>query len=363
MLLCALALGAGCGVEKPYLPDGRASLVIMVVDTSGIIPGSVTGEPYLIDSTEVRLQARNQELYATSRTNADGTTVFENLDAGTYSVFARREMRIENNDKLFTGSFEVSVDADQTTADTMYVKLITASKLMINEINYCGSCASTFYFYDQYVELYNAAADTMYLDGIILTRQQQIKDPEMELKDYVTAIYAFQFPGTPVTGRQYPIYPKQFVLIAADAIDHRAYCPTAQDLSHADWECFNPLGNDYDVLNVPNINSVMPGVATDYLINLSHNAVVIAKGESYSFDADGHMLIPLTDVIDGVEYNGNPAYSKEMTVRVDAGFAGVGITRYSAQSTERRELGLDTNDSTFDFMNLLHPTPGYYHSF
>jgi hypothetical protein len=51
---------------------------------------------------------------------------------------------------------------------------------------------------------------------------------------------------------------------------------------------------------------------------------------------------------------------KTMTARVDAGFAGIGITRYSGQSTERREEGVDTNNSTFDFVNLPHPTPGYY---
>jgi hypothetical protein len=50
-----------------------------------------------------------------------------------------------------------------------------------------------------------------------------------------------------------------------------------------------------------------------------------------------------------------------MTVRIDAGFAGIGVLRYSGYSTERRELGLDTNDSTFDFLNLVHPTPGFFH--
>jgi len=358
-----VALFGACGIEKPYLPDGRASLVIMVADTSGIILGSVTGEPFFIDSTEVRLQARNQEYNVASETNVDGAAVFENLNAGTYSVFARREMRIENNDKLFTGSFDVSISADQTTADTVFVKLITASKLMINEINYCGSCASTYYFYDQYLELYNAAEDTMYLDGMIVTRNYAVSgDVDLEPLDYVRATYAYQFPGTPVTGREHPIYPQQFVVIATDAIDHRPYCPSAQDLSHSDWEMFNPLGNDYDNLNVPNLMNIMSNKTTDFLINLVHNAIVLAIGTEYAMDAEGHLMIPITNVVDGVEWASNLGSTKELTRRVDAGFAGIGITRYSGQSVERRELGLDTNDSTFDFTNLLHPTPGYFHS-
>ena len=46
---------------------------------------------------------------------------------------------------------------------------------------------------------------------------------------------------------------------------------------------------------------------------------------------------------------------------VYAGFAGLGNSKYSGQSTERRELGLDTNDSTFDFELSARPTVGYSH--
>jgi hypothetical protein len=48
-----------------------------------------------------------------------------------------------------------------------------------------------------------------------------------------------------------------------------------------------------------------------------------------------------------------------MTIRVDAGFGGVGLTRYSGYSIERKEPGFDTNNSTVDFVNLTRPTPGY----
>jgi len=359
-LACLGAIISSCGVDKPFLPDGRASLVVMVADTSGIVPGSVKGVPFFLDSTEVRIQARSQVFVDAQITSADGIANFDHLDTGVYSIFARREMVIENNEKLFTGSFEITVRGDSTKADTVIVKLIAASQLMINEASYCGSCASTFYFYDQYIELYNASADTMYLDGLIITRQVSTLDPEMETRDYVRAIYAFQFPGVPLTGREHPIMPRQFVVVATDAVDHRPYCPSAQDLSHADWEMFNPLGNDYDNLNVPNLVSITTKTQ-DYLINLVHDAVVLAVGTEYNIDADNYMRIPVKNVVDGIEWSSNPSIAKELTRRIDAGFAGVGVTRYSGYSVERRELGLDTNDSTFDFMNLIHPTPGYFH--
>jgi hypothetical protein len=183
----------------------------------------------------------------------------------------------------------------------------------------------------------------------------------MEQKDYTRATYAFQFPGTPVTGREYPIQSKQIMVVAADAVDHRPYCANSIDLSHADWEFFNALGNDYDNPAVPNVSSITDKT-TDFLINLGHNGVVLATGEEWTIDADDDVRIPIKNVIDGVEYSSNPSAAKQMTVRIDAGYAGVGMLRYSGASTERRELGLDTNDSTFDFLNLVHPTPGFFHA-
>jgi hypothetical protein len=151
-------------------------------------------------------------------------------------------------------------------------------------------------------------------------------------------------------------------VIAADAIDHSVYCSKSIDLSNADWECFNPLGSDYDNPVVPNLVSIHPTKGTDYLINLSHNGVVIASGEEYSFfeyeEDKIHILLPIHTVIDGVEYAFSSSVQKELTVRVDAGFAG-GCVKYSGESTERGVLGLDTNDSSFDFITIPDPTPGY----
>jgi hypothetical protein len=186
----------------------------------------------------------------------------------------------------------------------------------------------------------------------------------MDTNDFVRAIAAFQFPGTPVTGRQHPILPKEYIVIAADAIDHSIWASNAIDLSGADWECFNPLGSDYDVPGVPNIVNIMPGRTLDYMINLSHNAVVIATGEEYGFetyDNGTRLTLPLYTVIDGVEYGSSADVTKELTARVDAGWAGIGNSKYSAQSVERREIGVDTNNSIFDFVLTKPSTPGWSH--
>lgn len=362
ILLVATAVFCGCGEDMPGIPEGNGFISVVVVDTSGLTPGGTPGVPVALDSVEVRLKSRSHEFNTVGYTASDGTVSFENLVSGWYEIFARREFLIENNKKNFTGGFDYHLWADERLDSTVMVNLIATSDLMINEIFYAGSDYSSFYFYDQFVELYNASEDTLYLDGIILTRQAQTAYPDQDEVPFVRAIYAYQFPGTPVTGRQYPILPGQLVVIAGDAVDHSQWCAKSIDLSGADWECFNPLSSDYDNPDVPNLVNINTDSKVDYMINLSHNGVVIATGESYEQqprETTDYILIPIETVLDGVEYATNTTATKELTQRVDAGFAGLGCTKYSGQSTERRVLGLDTNDSSFDFMLTTKPTPGW----
>jgi hypothetical protein len=366
LLACALAV-SGCSNEKPSDPDGEGIISIVIVDTTGTIPGSTPGEPAVVEGAIVSLQAKTHE-YVTTADAEDGVADFSGLPAGEYMMFARRELPIGAQKKVFTGFIDVVVPGPEMVADTIYVSTVTVNALMINEIYYCGGDYSKFYFFDQFVEIYNSSEDTLYLDGCILTRNFPSDREDIEDIDYVRAIYAFQFPGTPVTGREHPILPGQLVVVAADAVDHSLYA-NAVDLSGADWEFFNPLGSDYDVPGVPNVVSVHPESGTDFMINLSHNAVVFATGEEFWYESyinsAGYerirIALPLYTVIDGVEYATNSDATKELTSRVDAGFAGLGCTKYSLQSTERREWGLDVNNSTFDFILLPSPTPGWSH--
>jgi hypothetical protein len=369
--LCAMTLfAAGCGMERPEEPDGAGGIQVMVTDTSGAF-GGAAGEPFPVDSASVSLQGRTSVYNAAGLTDETGSISFDRLAAGSYSVFVRREVKTGLGKKVLTGFGDVAVRGADVVHEKVLVKSVLVSDLMISEVFYAGSCGSSFYFYDQYVEVYNAAADTLFLDNVIVTRQAQVKDPELETRDYTRAIYAFQLHGT---GRQYPIAPGQYAVIAADAINHKQFCVNSPNLSLTNpnlsrapgepyklYETFNALGNDYDVPGVPNFDNIMPGRTTDLLINLSHNAIVIAEGGVYPIDESNYLCIPIEKVIDGVEYASNPyVTTKEMTVRIDAGFAGVGIEKYGAKSTERREPGLDTNNSTFDFVVIPYATPGYY---
>jgi hypothetical protein len=114
---------------------------------------------------------------------------------------------------------------------------------------------------------------------------------------------------------------------------------------------------------VVNVIKERPG---DFLINLVHNFVILADGTGYyrgEVNDSGvpYIHIPIETILDGVEYSTNSDKLKELTTRVDAGFAGVGIPKYSGISIERRTPGFDTNNSRLDFVNIKPPTPGWQH--
>lgn len=361
---------SGCGEDMPSIPDGEGYLEVMVADTSGFFPGSTGEELYSVFDAEIHFTARGHEYNVVTTTDINGMAYFPDLPTGDYTVFATSSVELGESDKVFTGGGDYRVIGNESVKDTVLLSLIKSSDLMINEIFYCGSENSSFYFYGQYCELYNASADTMYLDGMIITRQRPVEaDIEDPPPDYVRAIYAYQFPGTPVTGKEYPIAPGEIILIAADAMDHTMWAERSVDLSGADWETYNAQKYDYDNPDVPNLSSVNPDRGPDWLISLAHDGVVLATGENWYLEdyvnSAGYpavqIIIPLDDVIDGVEYSSSSEYTKELTRRIDAGFAGLGTSKYSAMSTERIELGLDTNDSTFDFITMERPTPGYHY--
>ena len=65
--------------------------------------------------------------------------------------------------------------------------------------------------------------------------------------------YIFQFPGSPGE-TNHPIRPGQFMVLAVDAVDHKALFPGSVDLSRADWEFYNQFSpEDIDNPSVPNL--------------------------------------------------------------------------------------------------------------
>ncbi len=372
--LCCLCIFFACTKEMPTARDGELqyNLVVSCTDTTGIVPFNAVLGYRPLDGAKVTLFS--QSYYETQGkakqyvgyTDQNGQVAFEGLAASKYNMIVEKEIIIEDTIRA-RGTKIAEIFESTQKPDTVYAALsaIPAS-IVINEIYYCGPVNKAFYFYDQFVELYNTSDHIVYLDGLIVCRALQKQHPTMETNDFVQVIYVFQFPGEPKTGREYPLYPGEFAVIAQDAYDHSQYIKTAVDLSDADWEFFDPYGGDIDS-PPPNVTNILPEHTVDFMINLAHNAVVLADGSDWYYGETSesgryqYVHIPIETVIDAVEYSSNSESTKELTTRLDAGFAGIGMTKYSGQSVERRVAGEDTDNSTIDFVILETPTPGYQH--
>jgi hypothetical protein len=364
-----------CARQAPTETDGSLSLRLIVADQSGLIPVKESLGYAPVAGAKAELKSRNYyESPSTPKTyhavsDSDGVVLFSGLPLGEYTLTVQKTVPIVDpkgdEDSITVRGNKIVSLFEPAVTDTVKAKLASKSALVINEIYYAGPKNNAYYFYDQFVELYNSADTTVYLDGLILCRGRGYHNPKMDSLDYVQVIYVYQFPGVPKTGRDYPVAPHQFVVIAQDAIDHSQFIKTALDLSNADWEFYNPYYSEIDN-PAPNVVNAIPDNSTDFMINLVHDFVILADGSDYypgEVSEYGYQYyhVPIRTVLDGVEYSANPNKLKELTNQVDAGFAGVGISKYSGKSTERRRPGFDTNNSSLDFIVLDHPTPGYSH--
>ena len=218
-----------------------------------------------ISGITVRLQRSGSvESSRIAETDAQGTVQFDGLLEGLYSASAERPLttselaRLNAEDRgasVFAGGAQAVVSPPASR--TVDVALVGARRgsLVISELfNYVG--LSPTYPHGNYLEVYNNADTTAYLDGIALFNTSTFyhttwwadcpvyaairTDPQR-----LWANWMLIFPGS---GRDHPIRPGEAKVIAMDAINHRAASGMEgmQDLSLADFE---EIGTDSDTDN------------------------------------------------------------------------------------------------------------------
>lgn len=357
VLCTVLALWwSGCAQEAPVAHDGDARLtVIGMWDPTG-------RDSAYVPLPSAKVIITSEYGMRTYQSDLTGVLILDHLPASTYGVSVRRAHPDDPNIQLVGATLGLPLTPGFMFVDTVRTKPISSTGISINEIYSAGPVNSIFFFFDQYIELYNASDSVRYLDGMIIMRvsgNNEGKGPgadEGDDGDIDGVTYAFKFPGYP--GEQnYPIQPRQFVVLASDGTDHRNVVSTSYDLSHADWEFYNQFSpEDIDNPNVPNLINIRSDRTVDFLINLVSDVIVLANGRD-SVWQDG---IDIPTVVDGVEYKGTapPATRKTLDSRIDRGYV-LTPPRYSGRSIQRREPGSDTNDSLIDFEILSKATPGY----
>ncbi|MBI5474761.1 MAG: DUF4876 domain-containing protein [Ignavibacteriae bacterium] len=352
----SLILVAGCAENPPSMVDGNGTLYLIAVwdSTDGAVPNAP-----LLPMSFAKVIILSEYGLMIRETDGNGILFLDMLPATTYTLSARKPNPNRPNMQIVGSKLDVLVSAGAIRRDTVFGQSFSSTGIAINEVYACGPVNSVFYFYDQYIELYNGSDSLRYLDGMMVMRfsgNGAGKGPggdEGDDGDIDGATYEFKFPGVPGE-RNYPIAPRQFVVLAQDAVNHSTSCAGAIDLTRANWEFYNQFsGSDIDNPNVPNLINMRSSHTTDFFLSVTNDVVVVSAGRDSNY-VDG---IDIVDVIDGVEYQTSSNLLKTLDRRVDRGFA-LSPGSYSGKSMQRREPGSDTNDGIIDFEILNVPTPG-----
>ena len=357
VILCVSAAFLSCTKTMPVTTEGSAVLRL-----------SVVGDTALQSAGPVYVPLKNAKVILSSEygvmikfTDAEGNLKLDGIASSTYSISARL-IHPTMPSVLLVGTIkDQAIVSGKTYADTIHAEQVANTGIAINEIYCSGPINSIYFFYDQFIELYNYSEETRYLDGMMVMRvsgnsDAGLKGPgadEGNDGDIDGVTYVFKFPGKPGE-MNHPFYPKTFAVLATSALNHKNTVSTSIDLSHADWEFYNQFSiSDFDNPMVPNLINMRSDRTTDFLINLVSDVIVLSSGVD-SVWQDG---IDITSILDGVQYKSSTTSSKTLDSRVDKSFM-LSPPRYGGQSMQRREPGGDSNDAMSDWEIIPAPTPG-----
>lgn len=286
-----------------------------------------------LNNFPVVIKSERSLRYDTLYTNANGTVVFNNLDRGVYLISSFRKFS-ENEMQAFTGvarvvAFNGTIGSFQLNAGggNASIQLAAGSfgSLLLKQLYYVGSGTQGASTRDQFVEIYNNTADTLYADSLYFGSALGINTKYIDLTPattpYILAdtrqydwtksliptgapalgtnantsfVYANNLFRIPGNGKTYPVAPGTSIIIAASAVNHKAPYVAANgsgvtvanpdltvDLSTADFEVYLrgliPIPSPTDIDNpAPNLQLIKV-TGTDLTLSLQRNGFFIFK--------------------------------------------------------------------------------------
>jgi hypothetical protein len=271
-----VALGAGAClsgtelVSPPYQPPHPITLLFRP-DSTDAASAAALGWTRGIPTVQVTLTSLDSAGSVTQvlQGSDSGTLLLDQLQPGHYLVEASRWLTDSERFKLASGDdalgFVARTTFNTATASGQLPVPILASRrhgLVISEwaFNVAAFVGTNTYYYGGFIELYNNADTTVYLDGLTIAQGLVYEYDYPNFPCHATAPLTTdpsgvwtrdiqQFPGN---GTDYPVLPGGVVLIAIDAIDHSKIIPAGLDLSHADFEFWGGSA-DVDNPGVPNM--------------------------------------------------------------------------------------------------------------
>lgn len=208
---------------------------------------------------------------ATDTAGPDGTTSFPQLLPGRYTVTVIRRVSVQEAQGLdsadadvnaFGGGGAVTLGAPNTSV-TITAAAGRRGSLVISEVSapdMSNNRNAPSYQNGGFLELYNNADTTIYLDGKVVgigeAWHRDYDSPrsctEMEKwRNDPAGIWTAFFDSIPGSGHEYPLAPGHAAVLATDAIDHSALYPGLPNLSYANFEFIGSA--DVDNPSVPNM--------------------------------------------------------------------------------------------------------------
>lgn len=292
------------------------------------------------------------------------------------------------NDFMLTPGAELNID----------LTMVNPGGFILKEIYFAGSRtpAGKTYYADQFHEIYNNTAETLYADSLCIGLLEQTSaNPNVWLNEDGTFMDALPLTYhvwiIPGDGDDHPVLPGESIVIAHDGIDHQTD-PTGNpdspvNLGNAEWESYVEIsGKDLDAPGVPNMTMMYSTSSSmvDWLHSVFGAAVIIFRlpedWHSYADNPDHYMTKPgstsstryfmvdkkyVLDAVEIVRVEESKRY-KRLHNELDAGYTYLEGGTYCGKSVRRkvkmivagRVIYKDTNNSSEDFLHDLTPTPG-----
>jgi len=300
-ILFVILIVIGCKEKLVTESSVHFPLQVSVFDTSFVTRG-ISGNTFVVGA-QIELKSEEYNLRYTALTNSNGVVQFQEVLPGIYSCSGTHKYDTDQEDQFINlngsqASLELKSSEDSVQ---LLLKPAFGSDLLLSEIYYNGARKPPpYYFHDQFTEIYNNSAETIFIDGYYIGDPAYGSRPDSA---DLECTHLYQFPGD---GDDYPIGSGQSIIVAQDAINHIEYNPQSVDLRDADFEYYNPLTNDVDAPDVMNMIQIHHKYGIDFLYSVMNASIVLIKLDStfsgWKYTTFNEIKVPKRFAVDGMEY-------------------------------------------------------------
>lgn len=325
-------------------------------------------------------------------TDENGLAVFSDIEPGSYTVSTFVNLLFRNQDRVLNGYEEIDINANFN--GNLNLTMAQKGKFVISQFYYSGhlTVAGKLNYSDQFIEIYNNSADTLYADRLSIIEHEARGEKPSEWKEWepthmvVKAIWTI-----PGNGKDVPVAPGKGLVIATNGANHKSdpdgSPKSPVDLGDADFEYYlsGGISKDIDYPNVKNLIEdlfVLKGSTTYFDVRggsamalawlpqdrqtyIEENMVPMQSLNNTRY----YCTIPndfIEDAIEPVWADREPY--KRLDPSLDAGHvavqagskSGLCIRRIIEKVVDERTILMDTNNSTADFMHDVVPLPRFY---